>query len=157
MHVPQQTRNVPVTPSPMGRSPITPKVRSSSEHVRHEEAAGFAAAGEAALTGELAVCAASCGPGNLHLINGLFDANRSGVPVLTIAAQIPGEEIGGEGAWRPADVEHVVRAQPQLGPGKFGEPVSFGFEILVARLLPAGRAVSAGGELVLHVLEQVTG
>ena len=66
------------------------------EHVRHEEAAGFAAAGEAALTGELAVCAASCGPGNLHLINGLFDANRSGVPVLAIAAQIPAEEIGGE-------------------------------------------------------------
>ena len=66
------------------------------EHVRHEEAAAFAAAGEAALTGELAVCAASCGPGNLHLINGLFDANRSGVPVLAIAAHIPGDEIGGE-------------------------------------------------------------
>ena len=65
------------------------------EHVRHEEAAGFAAAAEAALTGELAVCAGSCGPGNLHLINGLFDANRSRVPVLAIAAQIPGEEIGG--------------------------------------------------------------
>ena len=65
------------------------------EHVRHEEAAGFAAAAEAALTGELAVCAGSCGPGNLHLINGLFDANRSGVPVLAIAAQIPAAEIGG--------------------------------------------------------------
>jgi pyruvate dehydrogenase (quinone) len=63
------------------------------EHVRHEEAAAFAAA---ALTGELAVCAASCGPGNLHLINGLFDANRSGVPVLAIAAHIPADEIGGE-------------------------------------------------------------
>jgi len=64
------------------------------EHVRHEEGAAFAAAGEAALTGELAVCAGSCGPGNLHLINGLFDANRSRVPVLAIAAQIPEEEIG---------------------------------------------------------------
>ena len=64
------------------------------EHVRHEEAAGFAAAAEAALTGELAVCAGSCGPGNLHLINGLFDANRSRVPVLAIAAHIPAEEIG---------------------------------------------------------------
>jgi pyruvate dehydrogenase (quinone) len=64
------------------------------EHVRHEEAAGFAAAAEAALTGELAVCAGSCGPGNLHLINGLFDANRSRVPVLAIAAHIPREEIG---------------------------------------------------------------
>jgi pyruvate dehydrogenase (quinone) len=64
------------------------------EHVRHEEGAAFAAAAEAALTGELAVCAASCGPGNLHLINGLFDANRSRVPVLAIAAHIPEEEIG---------------------------------------------------------------
>ncbi len=65
-------------------------------HVRHEEAAAFAAAAEAAITGELAVCAASCGPGNLHLLNGLFDANRSGVPVLAIAAHIPSEEIGGQ-------------------------------------------------------------
>jgi pyruvate dehydrogenase (quinone) len=65
------------------------------EHVRHEEAAAFAAAGEAAMTGKLAVCAASCGPGNLHLINGLFDANRTRVPVLAIAAHIPREEIGG--------------------------------------------------------------
>jgi pyruvate dehydrogenase (quinone) len=67
----------------------------SWQHVRHEEAAAFAAAGEAAVTGELAVCAGSCGPGNLHLINGLFDANRSRVPVLAVAAHIPGAEIGG--------------------------------------------------------------
>jgi len=67
----------------------------SWEHVRHEEAAAFAAAGEAAITGELAVCAASCGPGNLHLVNGLFDANASRVPVLAIAAHIPRAEIGG--------------------------------------------------------------
>ena len=65
-------------------------------HVRHEEAAAFAASAEAALTGRLAVCAGSCGPGNLHLINGLFDAQRSGVPVLAIAAQIPADEIGGQ-------------------------------------------------------------
>lgn len=64
------------------------------EHVRHEEAAAFAAAGEATLTGELAVCAGSCGPGNLHLINGLYDAGRSRVPVLAIAAHIPRKEIG---------------------------------------------------------------
>jgi len=64
-------------------------------HVRHEEAAAFAAAGEASVTGELAVCVGSCGPGNLHLINGLFDAQRSRVPVLAIAAQIPRVEIGG--------------------------------------------------------------
>jgi pyruvate dehydrogenase (quinone) len=64
------------------------------QHVRHEESAAFAAAGEAATTGELAVCAASCGPGNLHLINGLFDAQRSRVPVLALAAHIPRSEIG---------------------------------------------------------------
>lgn len=63
-------------------------------HVRHEEAAAFAAGAEAHLTGELAVCAGSCGPGNLHLINGLFDCHRSGVPVLAIAAHIPSREIG---------------------------------------------------------------
>jgi pyruvate dehydrogenase (quinone) len=64
------------------------------QHVRHEEAAALAAAGEAATTGRLAVCAASCGPGNLHLINGLFDAQRSRVPVLAVAAHIPLAEIG---------------------------------------------------------------
>lgn len=63
-------------------------------HVRHEEAAAFAAGSEAHLTGKLAVCAGSCGPGNLHLINGLYDCHRSRVPVLAIAAQIPSSEIG---------------------------------------------------------------
>src|SRR5439155_21754045 len=63
-------------------------------HMRHEEAAAFAAGAEAHLTGALAVCAGSCGPGNLHLINGLFDCHRSRVPVLAIAAQIPSAEIG---------------------------------------------------------------
>ncbi|MFC8920975.1 pyruvate dehydrogenase [Cellulosimicrobium sp. NPDC057127] len=63
-------------------------------HVRHEEAAAFAAAGEAEVTGSLAVCAGSCGPGNLHLINGLYDANRSRVPVLAIASHIPSKQIG---------------------------------------------------------------
>jgi len=63
-------------------------------HVRNEEVAAFAAGAEAHLTGTLAVCAGSCGPGNLHLINGLFDCHRSRVPVLAIAAQIPSQEIG---------------------------------------------------------------
>ncbi len=63
-------------------------------HMRHEESAAFAAGAEAHLTGELAVCCGSCGPGNLHLINGLFDCHRSGVPVLAIAAHIPSTEIG---------------------------------------------------------------
>jgi len=63
-------------------------------HLRHEEVAAFAAGGEAHLTGSIAVCAGSCGPGNLHLINGLFDCHRSRLPVLAIAAHIPSPEIG---------------------------------------------------------------
>jgi pyruvate dehydrogenase (quinone) len=63
-------------------------------HMRHEEAGAFAAGAEAHLTDELAVCVGSCGPGNLHLINGLFDCHRSRVPVLAIAAHIPSSEIG---------------------------------------------------------------
>jgi pyruvate dehydrogenase (quinone) len=63
-------------------------------HTRHEEVAAFAAGAEAAATGRLAVCAGSCGPGNLHLINGLFDCHRNHVPVLAIAAHIPSTEIG---------------------------------------------------------------
>ena len=77
---------------------ITDAVRRQGKiqwmHVRHEEVGAFAAGAEAHLTGELAVCAGSCGPGNLHLINGLFDCHRSRVPVLAIAAHIPSAEIG---------------------------------------------------------------
>ncbi|WP_026919300.1 ubiquinone-dependent pyruvate dehydrogenase [Gordonia shandongensis] len=77
---------------------FTDSLRTSSSiawtHVRHEEGAAFAAAGEAAVTDRLAVCAGSCGPGNLHLVNGLYDAHRSRVPVLAIAAHIPASEIG---------------------------------------------------------------
>ncbi|MEA3079845.1 MAG: hypothetical protein QOF05_1253, partial [Sphingomonadales bacterium] len=77
---------------------ITDVVRRQKEiawvHTRHEEVAAFAAGAEAHLTGRLAVCAGSCGPGNLHLINGLYDCHRSRVPVLAIAAQIPSAEIG---------------------------------------------------------------
>jgi pyruvate dehydrogenase (quinone) len=77
---------------------LTDAIRRSDgvtwEHVRHEEAAAFAAGADAALTGQLAVCVGSCGPGNLHLINGLFDAQRTRVPVLAIAAHIPLTEVG---------------------------------------------------------------
>src|ERR1700687_5238976 len=65
-------------------------------HVRHEEVAAFAAGADAHVSGKLAVCAGSCGPGNLHLINGLFDCPRSGVAVLAIAAHIPSSEIGSD-------------------------------------------------------------
>src|SRR6266850_6395457 len=78
---------------------ITDSIRRQDQlrwvHVRHEETAAFAAGAEAHLTGRLAVCAGSCGPGNLHLINGLYECHRNRVPVLAIAAQIPSPEIGG--------------------------------------------------------------
>jgi pyruvate dehydrogenase (quinone) len=79
---------------------ITDAIRTDERikwiHVRHEETAAFAAGAEAHLTGKLSVCAGSCGPGNLHLVNGLYDANRSRVPVLAIASQIPSYEIGSQ-------------------------------------------------------------
>jgi pyruvate dehydrogenase (quinone) len=75
-------------------------------HVRHEEVAAFAAGAEAHLTGKLAVCAGSCGPGNMHLINGLYDCQRSRVPVLAIAAQIPSNEIG-SGYFQETDPKHL--------------------------------------------------
>jgi pyruvate dehydrogenase (quinone) len=79
-------------------NPVTDAIRRSGAlqwvDVRHEETAAFAAGAEAQLTGRLAVCAGSCGPGNLHLINGLYDAHRSMAPVLAIAAHIPSSEIG---------------------------------------------------------------
>jgi pyruvate dehydrogenase (quinone) len=74
--------------------------------VRHEEVAAFAASGESQLTGRLAVCAGSCGPGHVHLINGLFDAHRSRTPVLAIAAHIPSGEIGG-GYFQETDPKHL--------------------------------------------------
>src|SRR5499433_2251337 len=74
--------------------------------VRHEETAAFAAGAEAHLSGHLAVCAGSCGPGNLHLINGLYDCHRSRVPVLAIAAQIPSHEIG-SGYFQETHPEHL--------------------------------------------------
>jgi pyruvate dehydrogenase (quinone) len=75
-------------------------------HVRHEETAAFAAGAEAHLTGRSAVCAGSCGPGNLHLINGLYDCHRSRAPVLAIAAQIPSNEIG-SGYFQETHPEHL--------------------------------------------------
>src|SRR5580704_1005356 len=89
---------------------ITDSIRERQDiqwvHVRHEETAAFAAGAEAHLTGKLAVCAGSCGPGNLHLINGLYDCHRSRVPVLAIAAQIPSSEIG-SGYFQETHPEYV--------------------------------------------------
>ena len=89
---------------------ITDSIRTRKQigwvHTRHEETAAFAAGAEAHLTGKLAVCAGSCGPGNLHLINGLYDCHRSRVPVLAIAAQIPSNEIG-SGYFQETHPEHL--------------------------------------------------
>ena len=89
---------------------FTDAIRSQKElqwiHVRHEEVAAFCAGAEAHLTGQLSVCAGSCGPGNLHLINGLYDCHRNRVPVLAIAAQIPSYEIG-SGYFQETHPEHL--------------------------------------------------
>ena len=89
---------------------ITESIRATKQldwiHLRHEETAAFAAGADAHLTGGLAVCAGSCGPGNLHLINGLYDCHRSRVPVLAIAAQIPSDEIG-SGFFQETHPEHL--------------------------------------------------
>src|ERR1700732_897069 len=91
---------------------ITDSIRSTKQiqwiHVRHEETAAFAAGAEAHLTGRLAVCAGSAGPGNLPLINGLYDCHRSRVPVLAIAAHIPSSEIG-SGYFQETDPENLFR------------------------------------------------
>ena len=82
--------------------------------MRNEEAGAFAAGAEAHLTGKLAVCAGSCGPGNMHLINGLYDCQRSRVPVLAIAAQVPSAEIG-SGYFQETHPEQIfARVQPLL-------------------------------------------
>jgi pyruvate dehydrogenase (quinone) len=79
-------------------NPVVDAIRRNAAidwvQVRHEETAAFAAGAEAQITGRLAACAGSCGPGNLHLINGLYDAHRSMAPVLALASQIPSSEIG---------------------------------------------------------------
>src|SRR5258707_2254247 len=89
---------------------ITDSIRTRKQirwiHVRHEEVAAFAAGAEAHLSGKLAVCAGSCGPGNTHLINGLYDCHRNRVPVLAIAAQIPSREIG-SGYFQETDPKHL--------------------------------------------------
>src|SRR6266404_7694483 len=77
-------------------------------HVRHEEVTAFAAGADAHVTGDLAVCAGSCGPGNLHLINGLFDCQRSRLPVVAIAAHIPSPEIG-SGYFQETHPEQLFR------------------------------------------------
>ena len=77
-------------------------------HTRNEEAAAFAAGADAHLSGNLAACAGSCGPGNTHLINGLYDCHRNRVPVLAIAAQIPSKELGSD-YFQETKPDHIFR------------------------------------------------
>jgi len=148
-------------------------------HTRHEEAAAFAATGEAEMTGALAVCAGSCGPGNLHLINGLFDAHRSRVPVLAIAAQIPSAEIGGgyfqethpqnlfqecshycelisDASQLPYVLENAIRAAVGLrGVSVVAIPGDVAFRAPPKRPLSATRSLTLAPPRVMPAVEQV--
>ena len=106
-------------------------------HVRHEEVAAFAAGAEAHLTGSLAVCAGSCGPGNLHLINGLYDCQRSRVPVLAIAAHIPSAEIG-RNYFQETHPEHLFRECSHYcelvpGPGQLPGVLETAIRVAIAK------------------------
>src|SRR5229473_2392775 len=94
-------------------------------HVRHEEVAAFAAGAEAHLTGELAVCAGSCGPGNLHLINGLFDCHRSRVPVLVMPGDV---------ALQPAAAAPAAKLLGLLPPAPVVTPTKDNLDRLAALL-----------------------
>src|ERR1700689_3812968 len=128
-------------------NPVTDAIRRSGKikwvHVRNEETGAFAAGAEAQLTGRLAVCAGSCGPGNLHLINGLYDAHKTLAPVLAIASHIPSSEIG-TGYFQETHPERLFQECSH-----FCELVST--EKQMARLLQIAMqtAVSRGGVSVL--------
>src|SRR6195952_2180778 len=125
-------------------------------HVRHEESAAFAAGAEAHLTGELAVCAGSCGPGNLHLINGLYDCHRSRVPVLAIAAHIPTDEIG-SGYFQETDPRQVfAECSHYVGPVATVSQVGRTLDIAIREAV-AKRGVSVvviPGDVALQEAEQ---
>src|SRR5690242_225903 len=106
-------------------------------HVRHEETAAFAAGAEAHLTGRLAVCAGSCGPGNTHLVNGLYDCHRSRVPVLAIAAQIPSAELG-SGYFQETRPEQIFRdcshyCEPVMDPAQMPRILSIAIRTAIAK------------------------
>ncbi|HEX2939853.1 MAG TPA: thiamine pyrophosphate-binding protein [Rhodopila sp.] len=125
-------------------------------HVRHEESAAFAAGAEAHLTGQLAVCAGSCGPGNLHLINGLYDCHRSRVPVLAIAAHIPTNEIG-SGYFQETDPRQVfAECSHYVGPVATVSQIGRTLDIAIREAV-AKRGVSVvviPGDVALQEAEQ---
>jgi pyruvate dehydrogenase (quinone) len=125
-------------------------------HMRHEEAAAFAAGAEAHLTGKLAVCAGSCGPGNLHLINGLYDCHRSRVPVLAIAAQIPSDEIGSN-YFQETNPQHLFQqcshyCEQVSQPGQMPRLLEIAIQTAVARR--GVSVVSIPGDVALREAEQ---
>jgi len=95
-------------------NPIGDAIRRNGKmrwiHVRHEEVAAFAAGAEAQLTGRAGMCAGSSGPGHLHLLNGLYDAHRSGAPVFALASVIASAEIGGSSSRRPTPIQCLTAA-----------------------------------------------
>ncbi|HEY0424102.1 MAG TPA: ubiquinone-dependent pyruvate dehydrogenase [Rhodopila sp.] len=125
-------------------------------HTRHEESAAFATGAEAHLTGQLAVCAGSCGPGNLHLINGLYDCHRSRVPVLAIAAHIPTDEIG-SGYFQETDPRHVfAECSHYVGPVATVSQIGRTLDIAIREAV-AKRGVSVvviPGDVALQQAEQ---
>jgi pyruvate dehydrogenase (quinone) len=114
-------------------------------HVRNEEAGAFAAAAEAQLTGRLAVCAGSCGPGNTHLVQGLYDAHRSGAPVLAIASHISSEQIG-TGFFQETHPERLFAECSH-----FCELVSQPAQLPRLARVAVGQALGRGGVAVLVV------
>jgi hypothetical protein len=115
-------------------------------HMRHEEAGAFAAAAEASLTGRLTACAGSCGPGSLHFINGLYEANRNRAPVILIATQIVQQDLGFESiqeidfddvfkGWRPRGLcPELARTTRSRGVARQGETDAVGDATLSVRL-----------------------
>lgn len=135
---------------------VTDAIRTRKDiewvHVRHEEAGAFAAGALAQLTGKVTACAGSCGPGNLHLINGLYDAHRSGAPVLALAAQIPTVEIGSE-YFQETHPENVFRECSHYQgvvskPEQIGPVVEAALEAAYARRGVA--VVVLPGDVALH-------
>src|SRR5580658_1414014 len=127
-------------------------------HVRNEEAGAFAAGAEAHLTGELAVCAGSCGPGNLHLINGLFDCHRSRVPVLGIAAHLPSGEIG-SGYFQETHPESLFKdcshhCQLVSTPAQMPRPLETAMTTAIARRGVA--VIVLSGDVALQSIENLS-
>ncbi|TFE25170.1 ubiquinone-dependent pyruvate dehydrogenase [Cohnella luojiensis] len=139
-------------------------------HVRHEEVAAFAAGADADVSGTIAVCAGSSGPGNLHLINGLYDCHRNRVPVLAIAAHIPSNEIGGD-FFQETRPDHLFKdcsyyCEVVTGPRQMPRSITIAMQTAISRsgvsvlVLPGDVAAfeldsSPVPEQVLHVTSPV--